>query len=61
MKQDEVETFGKSHGFDLSRAVRWLERQVAKAPRVKGFYDARTDSIQYVVADPATLAMPAPS
>lgn len=56
MKREEVETFGKTHGFDLSGATRWLERRDAKAPRVKGFYDARTGSIQYVVADLSTGA-----
>jgi uncharacterized protein (TIGR01244 family) len=54
MKREDVETLGSSHGFDLSGAVRWLERHEARAPRVKGFYDERTGSIQYVVADPAT-------
>ncbi len=56
MKREEVETFGRTHGFDLSGATRWLERWNAQAPRVKGFYDARTGSIQYVVADPSTGA-----
>jgi glyoxylase-like metal-dependent hydrolase (beta-lactamase superfamily II) len=47
-----VETVGRSHGFDLSSAARWLDRHETNAPRVKGFYDERTGSIQYVVADP---------
>ena len=54
MEQDEVLAFGKVHGIDLSGAVRWLDRDKAKAPYVKGFHDARTGSIQYVVTDPAT-------
>jgi uncharacterized protein (TIGR01244 family) len=56
MTRTEVEAFGRRHGFDLSGAVSWLERQDAKTPRVRGFHDARTGSIQYVVTDPATRA-----
>ena len=56
MKREDVETFGTSHGFDLSGATNWLRRQDMKAPRVEGFYDGRTGSIQYVVIDPATKA-----
>ncbi|MBN9074828.1 MAG: TIGR01244 family phosphatase [Rhizobiales bacterium] len=52
MKREDVETVGRSHGFDLSSAARWLDRHETNAPRVKGFYDERTGSIQYVVADP---------
>jgi len=54
MARDAVEAFGKDHGFDLSGAARWLARDVARKPHVKGFYDSRTGSIQYVVTDPAT-------
>lgn len=54
MKAGEVEAFGKEHGFDLSGAARWLAREAARVPQVKGFYDPRTFSIQYVVADPAS-------
>lgn len=54
MRREEVEAFGKARGYDLSRATRWLARQSAYKPTVKGFYDARTGSIQYVVSDPAT-------
>ncbi len=54
MRREEVEAFGKARGFDLSRAARWLARQSAYKPAVKGFYDVRTGSIQYVVSDPAT-------
>jgi len=54
MRREEIETFGKERGFDLAGAVRWLARQDACKPAVKGFYDARTGSIQYVVSDPAT-------
>ncbi|MGN6766754.1 MAG: TIGR01244 family sulfur transferase, partial [Rhizobiaceae bacterium] len=54
MKAGEVQAFGKEHGFDLSGAVRWLEREAGRVPRVTGFYEPRTFSIQYVVTDPAT-------
>lgn len=54
MKPGEVEAFGRVRGFDLSGAVRWLARNAARAPQVKGFYEPRTGSIQYVVADPKT-------
>ena len=56
MQRGEVEIFGKGHGFDLSGAAVWLDRQDAKVPRVVGFHDARTGSIQYVVSDSATGA-----
>jgi uncharacterized protein (TIGR01244 family) len=56
LKREEVESFGKRHGVDLSNATWWIEREEARVPRVKGFYDARTGSVQYVVADPATNA-----
>lgn len=54
MRGEEVEAFGKARGYDLSRAARWLARHAAYKPTVKGFYDIRTGSIQYVVSDPAT-------
>lgn len=54
LKRVEVEAFGRAHGFDLSGAVRWLDREAKATPRVKGFFDPRTWSIQYVVSDPAT-------
>lgn len=53
MRREEVEAFGKARGFDLARAARWLARHDACKPAVKGFYDVRTGSIQYVVSDPA--------
>jgi uncharacterized protein (TIGR01244 family) len=56
MARTEVEAFGKTYGFDLSDASRWLERQDTRSPRVKGFHDPRTGSIQYVVTDPMTKA-----
>lgn len=54
MKPEEVEPFGRSYGFDLSGAVKWLGHRARQAPQVKGFYEPRTGSIQYVVADPKT-------
>ena len=48
-KPGEVEAFGRERGFDLSGAVQWLARNAARAPQVKGFYEPRTGSIQYVV------------
>jgi uncharacterized protein (TIGR01244 family) len=54
MKVEDVVSFGKSRGFDLSGAVKWLERTDRERPRVRGFFDPRTYSIQYVVADPVT-------
>lgn len=54
MKADEVVAYGKSLGFDLSAAEAWLVRQSARRPQVKGFFDPRTYSVQYVVSDPET-------
>src|SRR3569833_145159 len=54
MRREAVEAFGKARGFDLAGAARWLARKAAYKPAVKGFYDERSGSIQYVVSDPAT-------
>ncbi|MBX5145682.1 bifunctional sulfur transferase/dioxygenase Blh [Rhizobium lentis] len=54
MSADEVVEFGRSRGYDTSAAARWLEKQAARRPQVKGFFDKRTWSVQYVVSDPAT-------
>lgn len=54
MQPAEIEPFGRARGFDLSGAVRWLSRRTAQVPQVKGFYEPRTGSIQYVVTDPKT-------
>ncbi len=51
MKREDVVEFGRAHGFDLAGAAAWLERQTARTPKVTGFFEARTSSIQYVVAD----------
>jgi len=52
MKAADVVAFGREHGFDTSGAKTWLARQTSRRPQVKGFFDARTSSIQYVVSDP---------
>ncbi|WP_064696308.1 bifunctional sulfur transferase/dioxygenase Blh [Rhizobium aegyptiacum] len=54
MSADEVVAFGRSRGYDTGAAARWLEKQAARRPQVKGFFDKRTWSVQYVVSDPAT-------
>ncbi|MEP9399647.1 bifunctional sulfur transferase/dioxygenase Blh [Mesorhizobium sp. KR2-14] len=53
MKADEVLSFGKAHGLDLSMAANWLARD-RKHPDVEAFFDPRTWSVQYVVTDPET-------
>jgi uncharacterized protein (TIGR01244 family) len=51
----DVPAFGARFGFDLKGAEGWLgARATRHRPEVKGFYDPRTYSIQYVVSDPAT-------
>lgn len=54
MRRDEVEAFGRSHGSDLSAAARWIDAEAARVSKVKAWFDPRTSSVQYVVADPAT-------
>lgn len=54
MAAEDVDAFGKQHGFDMSAAQNWLSRHAARRPQVKGFFDPRTSSIQYVVSDPQT-------
>ncbi|MBX5179753.1 TIGR01244 family phosphatase [Rhizobium lentis] len=54
MSADEVVEFGGSRGYDISAAARWLEKQGAHRPQVKGFFDKRSWSVQYVVSDPTT-------
>ena len=50
----DLEVLGQRHGFDLSAARKWLERHLARRPRVDAIFDPRTSSVQYVVADPET-------
>jgi len=54
MSVEEVIPFGHRHGFDTSAAATWLKRFADRRPQVKGFFDKRTSSVQYVVSDPAT-------
>jgi uncharacterized protein (TIGR01244 family) len=59
LRPDEVSAFGKRLGFDLSFVEAWLNKNGSKplsqgAPTVRGFYEHRTGSAQYVVSDPAT-------
>jgi uncharacterized protein (TIGR01244 family) len=54
MSVEEVIPFGNRHGFDTSAAATWLIRFADRRPRVKGFFDKRSSSVQYVVSDPAT-------
>jgi uncharacterized protein (TIGR01244 family) len=54
LAREEITALGAEWGFDLSAAVTWLTRNAKRAPRVKGFFDPRTSSVQYVVSDPTT-------
>ncbi len=45
---------GAEWGVDLSIAARWLASDAVRRPRVTGFFDPQTFSIQYVVSDPIT-------
>ncbi|MBY5354558.1 TIGR01244 family phosphatase [Rhizobium leguminosarum] len=54
MSVEEVVEFGRSRGFDTSAAAAWLKQHAARRPQVKGFFDKRTWSVQYVVSDPMT-------
>ncbi|HEV7256935.1 MAG TPA: bifunctional sulfur transferase/dioxygenase Blh [Bosea sp. (in: a-proteobacteria)] len=54
MQRGEVEAFGRSHGFDLAGAARWLEREAQRRAHVEAFYEPGSGSVQYVVSDPAT-------
>ncbi|TCV73748.1 bifunctional sulfur transferase/dioxygenase Blh [Neorhizobium sp. S3-V5DH] len=54
MSADEVVEFGRGCGFDTSSAAAWLTKHAGRRPQVKGFFDKRTWSVQYVVSDPET-------
>lgn len=54
METADIVTFGHQHGFDTSAAQAWFVRRASLNPQVKGFFDTRTSSIQYVVSDPET-------
>ena len=49
-----IAALGEQLGIDLSAADRWLEAHRQRRPQVKGFFDPRTWSVQYVVSDPGT-------
>lgn len=51
---EDVVPFGHQLGFDTSVAASWLQRFADRRPQVKGFFDRRTSSVQYVVSDPTT-------
>ena len=53
LAQQDLPELGSKWGVDLSNATRWLARDSERRPRVKGFFDPRTFSVQYVVSDPA--------
>lgn len=54
MSVEDVVPFGHQFGFDTSATAAWLKRFADHRPGVKGFFDKRTFSVQYVVSDPAT-------
>lgn len=54
MSADEVVEFGRSRGFNTASAAAWLEKHASRSPHVKGFFDQRSWSVQYVVSDPVT-------
>lgn len=54
MTVEDISSVGASHAIDLSAATTWLRAYFARRPIVKGFFDRRTWSIQYVVTDPDT-------
>ncbi|NTA84805.1 TIGR01244 family phosphatase [Agrobacterium tumefaciens] len=54
MPAEEVVEFGRVRGFDTSAAAAWLKQHAARRPKVKGFFDRRTWSVQYVVSDAET-------
>ncbi len=54
MAAEDVVGFGLGRGFDTSTAKAWLKQNAERCPQVKGFFDKRTWSVQYVVSDPAT-------
>ena len=68
MNSEDLAGFALARGCDASAALNWLshdaqargqtllrkEPQMSSKPEVTGFFDPRTWSVQYVVADPAT-------
>ncbi|MFH0303302.1 TIGR01244 family sulfur transferase, partial [Bradyrhizobium sp. 31Argb] len=54
LARENLPALGGQWGVDLSVAAQWLAREAERRTRVKGFFDPRTFSVQYVVSDPAT-------
>ncbi len=54
MSADDVIAFGRERGFDTNAAANWIKKHASRRPQVKGFFDKRTWSVQYVVSDPDT-------
>jgi len=54
LAREDLPALGGKWGVDLSVAAKWLARHTERRPSVKGFFDPRTFSVQYVVSDPAT-------
>jgi uncharacterized protein (TIGR01244 family) len=54
MQADDVIDFGRKRGFDTTAAANWIKQHASRRPQVKGFFDKRTWSVQYVVSDPDT-------
>lgn len=55
MKPEDVGPFGQRFALNLTMAEQWLARRGRQRAVVRGFFDARTSSVQYVVSDPVTL------
>lgn len=54
LAQADLPARAQAWGIDLTLATKWLARAAEQRPRVKGFFDPRTFSVQYVVSDPTT-------
>ncbi|MEZ5786240.1 MAG: bifunctional sulfur transferase/dioxygenase Blh [Xanthobacteraceae bacterium] len=54
MQAREVRAFGDGFGLDLAPAVRWLASHEKQRPVVKGFFEPKTSSVQYIATDPQT-------
>ena len=56
MSVDHIDAFAAEHRTDLSAVRKWLVERNGRTgrPEITGFYDPKTFSIQYVVADPTT-------
>lgn len=54
LNAEDIQRLGRDFGCDLTAAGHWLATQARRKPVVKGFFDPRTSSVQYVVSDPDT-------